>query len=125
MRRWTAFFRSAAVVSRGVAVFGGLAAASSAVVLSAVVLAGCATMGLRSAVDVKFSAPPDAPGRALVYVDEQYIGNLAQVVHQGLRLPEGKHRITVEKTGYQPFDTVVVSDRYPIEIQVELLELPD
>jgi hypothetical protein len=87
---------------------------------------GCMTMGLRSAVDVTLAAPPETPGRALVYVDETYIGTLAQIMHQGgLRLPEGKHRISVEKTGYYPYDTVVVSKRHPITVEVELLRLPD
>lgn len=84
------------------------------------------TMGLRSAVDVTLVAPPETPGRALVYVDETYIGTLAQVIHLGgLRLPEGKHRISIEKTGYYPFDTVVVSRRHPIRLEVEMLRLPD
>lgn len=85
----------------------------------------CMTMGLRSAVDVSFAAPPETPGRALVYVDETYVGTLAQVMHRGMRLPEGKHRISVEKTGYYPFDVVVVSNRQPIAVEVELLALPD
>jgi len=83
------------------------------------------TMGLRAAVDVSFKAPPETPGRALVYIDETYVGILAQVMQQGLRLTEGQHRITVEKTGYYPFDTVVVSNRQPITVEVELLRLPD
>jgi len=93
--------------------------------LAATAAAGCMTMGLRAAVDVSFSAPPETPGRALVYVDETYIGTLAQVKRQGLRLTEGKHRISVEKTGYYPFDTVVLSKRQPIAVEVELLPLPD
>jgi hypothetical protein len=88
-------------------------------------LVGCMTMGLRSAVDVTFQAAPQTPGRALVYVDGTFVGTLAQVMHQGMRLTEGKHRISVEKTGYYPFDTVVVSNRHPISVEVELLPLPD
>jgi len=90
-----------------------------------VLASACMTMGLRSAVDVSFAAPPETPGRALVYVDESYVGTLAQVMRQKLRLPEGKHRISVEKTGYYPFDVVVVSARKPLEVEVELLRLPD
>jgi hypothetical protein len=91
----------------------------------AISLSGCMTMGLRAAVDVTFEAPPETPGRALVYVDETYVGILGQVMQQGLRLTEGEHRISVEKTGYYPFDTVVVSRRQPIRVEVELLRLPD
>jgi hypothetical protein len=83
-------------------------------------------MGLRAAVDVTFKAHPETPGRALVYVDETYVGTLAQVMHQGgLRLIEGQHRISVQKTGYYPYDTVVVSKRNPITVEVEMLRLPD
>ena len=91
----------------------------------AMAMTGCMTMGLRAAVDVSFKAPPETPGRALVYVDETYVGTLAQVMQQGLRLIEGKHRISVEKTGYYPYDTVVVSSRKPITVEVALLRLPD
>lgn len=95
------------------------------VVSSMTLLVGCMTMGLRSAVDVTFQAAPQTPGRALVYVDGAFVGTLAQVMHQGMRLTEGKHRISVEKTGYYPFDAVVVSNRHPISLEVELLPLPD
>jgi len=98
---------------------------SLALLSGCVLLSGCMTMGLRSAVDVSFQAAPETPGRALVYVDGVFIGTLAQVMHRGMRLPEGKHRISVEKTGYYPFDAVVVSNRYPIAVEVELLPLPD
>jgi hypothetical protein len=88
-------------------------------------LPACATMGLRSAVDLTVQVDPEAPGGALVYVDEHYVGTLSAVVARGLRLPEGEHRITVEKTGYFPYDQIVVSDVDPIHLKVELLELPE
>src|SRR5690348_2531916 len=36
---------------------------------------GCATMGLRAAVDMKVEAAPQSPPDALVYIDDQYIGS--------------------------------------------------
>jgi hypothetical protein len=88
-------------------------------------LSGCATMGLKSAVDLTMQPGKEAPGGALVYVDERYVGTLTAVAARGLRLPEGEHRITVEKVGYFPYDQVVVSDVDPIHLKVELLALPD
>ena len=82
-------------------------------------------MGLRSAVDFTVEVSKDTPGSALVYVDGSYVGTLAAVAARGLRLPEGKHRISVEKTGYFPYDAVVVSKLHPIHLKVELLPLPD
>ena len=86
---------------------------------------GCATQGLRPAVSMKVERHEDTPKSALVYIDEQYIGTLGYVAARGVRLPEGEHRITVEKTGYFPYDVVVVSDREPIHLSVRLQRLPD
>jgi hypothetical protein len=86
---------------------------------------GCATMGLRAAVSMKVEKAPEAPKDALVYIDGQYVAQLGTVVKLGVRLPEGEHRISVEKNGYFPFDAIVVSDRKPIHLKVEMLELPD
>lgn len=68
---------------------------------------------------------PETPKSALVYIDEQYIGTLAYIGARGIRLPEGEHRITVEKAGYFPFDALVVSDREPIHLDVRLQRIPD
>lgn len=86
---------------------------------------GCATMGLRSAVSMKVSRSDATPKDALVYIDGQYVAKLGTVVKRGVRVPEGKHRISVERNGYFPFDAVVVSDRKPIFLEVEMLALPD
>ncbi len=86
---------------------------------------GCATMGLKSAVHLSLEREKDTPRRALVYIDDQFIGTLDYVEKKGVRLPEGKHRISVQKNGYYPFDALVESDRYPISLKVALLRLPD
>jgi len=86
---------------------------------------GCATMGLRAAVDMKVEATPTSPPSALVYIDDQYIGSLAAVAARGLRIVEGKHRVSIEKTGYFPYDALVVSKFDPILLKVDLLVLPE
>lgn len=82
-------------------------------------------MGLRSAVDFSVTVAEGSPKTALVFIDEQYVGTLAAVEARGIRLPEGKHRISVEKAGYFPFDRVVESDLHPIHLDVVLLKLPE
>lgn len=82
-------------------------------------------MGLRSAVSMKVKRSEGSPKDALVYIDEQYIGTLAYVEARGVRLPEGEHRISVEKNGYHPYDVLVVSDREPISVDVRMLKLPE
>jgi len=82
-------------------------------------------MGLRSAVDLTVEVAKEPPGSALVYVDGHYVGTLAAVAARGLRLPEGKHRISVEKTGYFPYDAIVISKVEPIHVKVDLLPLPE
>jgi PEGA domain-containing protein len=67
----------------------------------------------------------DAPRDASVYIDEQFVGLLGVVAARGVRLPEGEHRITVEKVGYFPWDQRVVSDRQPIKLRVELRKIPE
>jgi len=86
---------------------------------------GCATMGLRSAVDMTVKIGERTPRSALVYIDGRYIGTLKAVAARGVRIPEGKHRLTVEKSGYFPYDKIIVSDLKPIELEVRLLKLPD
>ena len=81
-------------------------------------------MGLRSAVDMTVDLGPHAPPSALVYVDGHYIGTLAAVAARGVRVPEGKHRLSVEKTGYFPFDAIIESDLHPIHLDIDLLPLP-
>ena len=86
---------------------------------------GCATMGLRSAVDMSVTMGEHTPPSALVYVDGRYIGSLAAVVARGVRVPEGRHRLTIERTGYFPYDRIIVSALDPIELKVDLLALPE
>lgn len=88
------------------------------------VLAGCAG-GTRAAVRLSVERAASTPRDANVYIDEQFVGFLGVVAARGVRLPEGEHRITVEKVGYFTWDEQVVSDRKPISLKVELRKIPD
>lgn len=64
---------------------------------------------------------------ARVTIDDQPIGPLGYVARRGVALPPGEHRITVEKTGYFPWDELVVAKegQEPIELDIELVPIPD
>jgi hypothetical protein len=80
---------------------------------------------LRPAVSLRLAVDPATPADASVSIDEQFIGVLGYVAARGVRLPEGEHRISVEREGYFPWDALVVSDRKPIYLRVKLERLPD
>jgi hypothetical protein len=94
-------------------------------VLAAVPLAGCFP-NLRAAVSLEVAYTKKTPGDAVVTIDEQYVGPLAFVAAHGVRLPEGKHRISVERPGYFPFDADVTAEGTdPIKLEVALVPIPD
>ena len=80
---------------------------------------------LRAAVPLQLEPDATTPADAKVTIDEQFIGLLGFVAARGVRLPEGEHRISVEREGYFPYDEIVVSDREPIHLVVHLQRLPD
>ncbi|MFO0759573.1 MAG: PEGA domain-containing protein [Byssovorax sp.] len=86
--------------------------------LAACVPAAPATTSLRLKGEV-----PDAS----VTVDDQYLGALAYVAKRGVAMPPGKHRITVEKTGYFPWDKLVEVKEGdpPVRLDVTLVKVPD
>jgi hypothetical protein len=88
------------------------------------ILGGC-TMGLRSAVSMKVNRSKTTPRDASVYIDEEFIGPLYYVSAHGVRLPTGKHRISIARDGYFPWDRLVEADRQPIFLDVELIAIPD
>jgi hypothetical protein len=67
------------------------------------------------------------PRDASVTVDDQYLGALVHVAGHGVALPPGRHRITVEKAGYFPWDKVVEAKDGdpPVELGVTLTKIPD
>jgi hypothetical protein len=79
----------------------------------------------RAAVRLSVARAADTPRDASVYIDEQFVGFLGVVAARGVRLPEGEHRISVEKVGYFPWDQLVVSDRSPVTLTVSLRKIPD
>lgn len=86
--------------------------------LAACVVEAPRTTSLRVA-----GAPPDAS----VTIDDKYLGAFAYVQRRGVALPPGKHRITVEKTGYFPWDRLVEAHEGdpPIKLDVTLTKIPD
>ena len=95
------------------------------VVLGAEALPSCAQNVGRAAVTLTLQGSRKTPYDAMVIIDEEYIGPLAYVAARGVRLPVGEHRITVQKDGFFPWDELVVADRKPILLRVELVPIPD
>jgi len=79
----------------------------------------------RAVVPMKLHRARNTPRDANVTVDEEYIGPLYLIATQGLSLPVGKHRVTVTREGYFPWDRLVQADRTPIELAVELVPIPE
>ncbi len=94
------------------------------IAIAVTLLAGCSSE-LKAAVSLKVARSPETPRDASVIIDEQYIGPLGIVAAHGVRLPVGEHRISVEKTGYFPFDRLVTADRDDIRLDVKLEPIPD
>ena len=93
----------------------------AAVALSALLAVGCVPTTPRT-VSLRLRG---AVADASVTIDEQYIGALAYVASRGVALPPGRHRITVEKSGYFPWDRLVDATDAPIHLDVALTKIPD
>lgn len=85
-------------------------------------LAGCAASVRTTSLRIKGGTPD-----AAVTVDDQYIGGFSYVAAHGVALPPGKHRITIEKAGYFPWDRLVEAHEGdpPIHLDVVLTKIPD
>jgi hypothetical protein len=79
----------------------------------------------RAVVPMRLQRTPGTPRDADVIVDEEYVGPLYLVATQGLRLPVGRHRVTVTSEGYFPWDRLVDADRAPIQLSVNLVPVPE
>lgn len=79
----------------------------------------------RAAVSMSMKLSQRSPGDASVFIDEEYVGPLGYVSAHGVRLPVGEHRITVQKDGFFPWDRLVVADREPVRLEVDLEPIPD
>jgi len=104
--------------------------------LAAGVLALCFVLSLTSCQILGANAEPPtvplslersakSPRDAAVTIDEEYIGPLGYVAARGVKLPAGKHRITIEKPGYFPWDRLVEAGTAPIHFDVTLEPIPD
>jgi hypothetical protein len=100
-------------------------AATAVLGLAAMSTLGACTLGLRSAVSMKVNRAKTTPRDASVYIDEEFIGPLYYVAAHGVRLPTGKHRISITRDGYFAWDRLVEADRQPIALDVELVPIPD
>lgn len=89
----------------------------------ALTLAACAGAAPRTTSLRVGGAPPDAS----VTIDDKYLGAFAYVQKRGVALPPGKHRITVEKMGYFPWDKLVEAREgdAPLQLDVTLTKIPD
>ena len=54
-----------------------------------------------------------------------FLGSLSYVQRHGVAVPPGKHRITVEKVGYFPWDQLILATDQPIVLDVKLVPIPD
>lgn len=95
--------------------------------LVAILLGACPGCGppLYAAVSMSIKYEKPTPGDASVTIDEQYVGPLGYVAAHGVRIREGKHRVSVTKTGYFPYDRLIDAGRDPIHLDVTLEPIPD
>jgi hypothetical protein len=75
-----------------------------------------ATVGLR------FEGAPD---NALVVIDDVAVGTLAEVKARGVRVLQGRHRISSESIGYFPSDQLVEASGELLNVQILLQKLPE
>jgi hypothetical protein len=62
---------------------------------------------------------------AQVTIDDIPVGALAFVQARGVALPPGKHHITVERSGYFPWDALVEAKDDPVYLQITMVPVPD
>jgi len=67
--------------------------------------------------------PPDAR----VVGDDQIVGTLEMVRVRGVAMPPGNHRVTVERDGFFPFDTIVLAKEGEkvVHLEAKLVPIPD
>ena len=63
---------------------------------------------------------------ALVTIDDQPLGSLAFVARRGVALKNGRHRITITRDGYLPWDRwVEAAGPQPLPLAVSMTRIPD
>jgi len=103
-------------LARWTVAIAALSAASACQIIPYSSAAAAETVSLRVQGNV-----PDAQ----VTIDDIPIGALSYVAAHGVALPPGKHRVTVERVGYFPWDAVLQADDEPIRLDVKLVPIPD
>jgi hypothetical protein len=90
--------------------------------VAALLSTGCSAQ--LQTVSLKLTANVDD---AEVTIDDEAVGSVARVEKRGVALPPGKHRISIEKTGYFPYDGEVLAkpgDK-SVTVEVTLEKVPD
>ena len=90
------------------------------------VLAGCQPAPIPATPTVSLRMR-GAPPNATVTIDDMLVGPLDVVQARGVGLPPGAHRISVEASGYLPWDKVVQATEGagPVQLDVVLVKIPD
>ena len=114
-----------AVLFRRLTPYVALLAAGVLALFLILSLTSCEGAAGRPAVSLSLQRGAKSPRDAAVIIDEEYIGPLGYVSVRGVRLPAGKHRITVEKHGYFPWDRLVEATTAPIHFDIDLEPIPD
>jgi hypothetical protein len=98
--------------------------AMAAAVMALSLATACAFVPYSSTQTVSLRVKGNVPD-AQVTVDDIPLGALGYVAAHGVALPPGKHRVTVERAGYFPWDAVVEAQDEPIQLDVKLVPVPD
>jgi hypothetical protein len=88
----------------------------------ALVVSGCAPT--LETVSFRLDANVDD---AEVVIDDESLGPVARVEKRGVALPVGKHRLSIERAGYFPYDAEIEAKpgQGKLELQVTLEKIPD
>jgi hypothetical protein len=95
-----------------------------ALVFLFVVACGAPGNGAKATTSLQMSG---SPADARVVVDDQIVGTLDMVKARGVAMPPGQHRVTVEREGYFPFDTIVEAKEGEkvLRLEAKLVPVPD
>lgn len=109
--------------------FCAMVCALGVVMFSATVTAGCRVYGPGEQPEVKTVSLRlrGAMSDATVYIDDLYLGDFAFVQARGVAMPPGKHRISVVRTGYFPWDKdLEVREGDPlVALDVQMVPIPE